>query len=200
MIRNLTVTRNVFRTRGCIGKNRSEQIIGAHALNLWRNFFPVLKTKQRQRPVGVPAPARGKDRRIEGGLFQYRLDCGGLQEVENIPQREAMLLGQSDVQTVVRGRSLQLKVEANAETLAQSQSPRFVDASPKRRMDHQLHAAAFVEETLRNYCRLGGDRAQYRPALQDVFNRLLRAGILESTFFLQPRNCGCDIRLRCRET
>ena len=62
-----------------------------------------------------------------------------------------MLLGKSNVQTVVGGCGLQLEVESDAETLAQSETPGFVDAAAKRRVDHQLHAAAFIEKAFRNH-------------------------------------------------
>ena len=55
----------------------------------------------------------------------------------------------SDRTIVVLGRRrLQLEVELAAEALAQRQSPGAVDAAAERRMDHQLHAAGFVEEAL----------------------------------------------------
>ncbi len=118
MIRNLALALDVLKARGRVGKHGSQQIIGAHALNLRRDFLSVLKTQQREGPIGIPAPAGGEDRRIQRRLFQNRLHRRRLQEVENIPQRKAVLLGQSDVQPVVSGRSLQLEVEPNAEALA----------------------------------------------------------------------------------
>ncbi len=57
-------------------------------------------------------------------------------------------------------------------------------------MDHQLHAAAFVEKALGNYSLLSRDRTQNCPALQDVFDRLFGAGIIESAFLLEPVH-GC---------
>ena len=59
-----------------------------------------------------------------------------------------MLLGQRDVQAVVGGGGLQLEIEGAAEALAQRQSPGFVDAAAKGRVDDELHAAAFVEKAL----------------------------------------------------
>ena len=93
MIWNLALTLNILEARGRVGKNRSQQIVGPHALNLRRNFLSVLKSQQRQRPVRIPSPARGEDRRIERGLLQNRLHRRRLQEIENVRQREAVLLG-----------------------------------------------------------------------------------------------------------
>ena len=53
-------------------------------------------------------------------------------------------------------------------------------------MDNQLHPAAFVEEALGDDRVLRGDIPQYRAALQDVFDRLLGGGIVESAFLLKP--------------
>ena len=52
---------DVFLARGYIGKDRRQQIVRTHALNLWRNFLAALKAQQSQRAIGVPAPARPKD-------------------------------------------------------------------------------------------------------------------------------------------
>ena len=186
MIRNLPLALNIFKARRRIGKNRSQQIVGSHSLNLRRNFLSILKAQQRQRPVRIPAPARGKDRRIQRRLLQNRLHRRRMQKIKNVAQRKAVLLGQRNIQSVVGSRRLQLKIEPNAEALAQSQSPGLVDAPSKRRVDHQLHPAAFIEEALRNHGRLRRHRAQHRPPLQNVFDRLLRARIIEPAFFFQP--------------
>ena len=98
-----------------------------------------------------------------------------MQKMENISQRKAVLLGQGDIHAVVRGSSLQLKVERDAEALAQGESPGFVDARTKRRMDNQLHAAAFVKKALGDNGIGGGDSAQHCSSGHNVFNGLLRA-------------------------
>src|SRR5580698_5183849 len=115
MIRNLPFALNVLEARSRVRKNRGQQIVGTHPLNLRRHFLSILKAQQRQRPVRVPPPARGKDRRIQRRLFQNRLHGRRLQEIEHIRQWKAVLLRQSNVQTIVSSRSLQLEVESNAE-------------------------------------------------------------------------------------
>src|SRR5271163_1150612 len=138
MIGNLDITFDIFLTGGDIGKNRCEQIIRAHALNLRRHFLAALKTQQGKRSRGIPSPARPKDRRSQRRLLQNRRHGFRMQKLKNIGQRKAVLLGQSYVQSVVGGRSLQFKVEATAKTLAQRQSPGLVNASAEWRMDDQL--------------------------------------------------------------
>ncbi len=117
--------------------------------------------------------------------------------MKDVAQREAVLLGQRDVETVVGGGRLQLKVEAAAKALAQSQAPGFVDASTEWRVDHQLHPATLVEEPLGDHRGLRGHSAQNRATLHDIFNGLLGAGVVEATFILQPGHCGSYVRL-CR--
>ena len=111
-----------------------------------------------------------------------------------------MLLGQGDIEAVVGGRRLQFEIEAAAEALAQRQSPGFVDASAERRVDDQLHAAAFVEEALGDDGGLSGNIAQHRASLQDVLNRLLGAGIVQPAFFLQPARLFRRPRLVLRDS
>src|SRR5437879_11840962 len=120
----------------------------------------------------------------------------GLQEMKNIAQRKTVLLRQSDVEPIVGSRRLQLEVEPAAEALAQSQSPGLVDSSAEWRMDYKLHAAALIKEAFRDHGRLGRHRAQNRAPLQDVFNRLLRTGIIKSAFILQPAHGRSDVGLR----
>src|SRR6202034_2657072 len=69
----------------------------------------------------------------------------------------------------------------------------FVDPTTKRRVNHQLHSAAFVEETLGDDRCLGRNCAEHGAARDDVFDRLLSAGWIESAFLLEPANrvSGC---------
>ena len=90
----------------------------------------------------------------------------GTQEMKNVGQRKAVLLGECDVDTVICRSGLQFEIETAAKTFAQRQPPGFVDATTEGRMNHQLHPAGFVKETLRNNCVLGRDLAQHNAALQ----------------------------------
>ena len=63
-------------------------------------------------------------------------------------------------------------------------------------MDDQLHAAAFVEESLSDKSPAIGHDPERGPAAGDIFNRLLRAGPVEPALFAQPvgrgwRRLGC---------
>ena len=73
-----------------------------------------------------------------------------IDELKDIAQRKAMLLGERNVQAIVSRRRLQLKIESPAETLTQRQSPGLVDAPPERRMQDQLHPSALIKEPLGN--------------------------------------------------
>ncbi len=128
-------------------------------MNLRRNLLATLKTQESEGAASVPSPARTEDWRIQHSLLQNGLHGFRLQEMENVAEWKTMLLGQRDIQPVVRSCGLQFEVEANAEALAQSQSPGLVDAAAKWRVNHQLHAAPFIEETLGDDGVLRGHRA-----------------------------------------
>src|SRR5271170_7810820 len=85
--------------------------------------------------------------------------------MKDVAERKAVLIAERNVQAVVRGGGLQLEVERTAETFAQRESPGFVDAAAKGRVDYQLHAAAFVEEALGDdvVC-VGTARSTARPS------------------------------------
>ena len=78
------------------------------------------------------------------------------------------------------------KLNDAAEALAQRQSPGLVDASAEGRVNDELHAAAFVEEALGDDRLLRRHGAQHGAALQDVFDRLLGAGIVQAALVLEP--------------
>ena len=125
MVGDFDVAFDVFKAGGNVGEDGGEQIVASHALNLRRNFFAVLKAQQGEGAVGVPAKAGGEDGRAgEHGLLKNVLDGFGLEEVEDVGEREAVLLGKRDVDAVVGGGGLQFEVEAAAEALAQRQVPR----------------------------------------------------------------------------
>src|SRR6266403_2847196 len=168
MIGDGDVTRNVFLASKRFWKNGGQQIVGTHALDLRRNFFPTAKAKQGQRAPSIPAPARGEEWRSQHGLLQNGADGIGMEKMEDGGEREAMLFAERDIQAVVGGRSLQLEIEGTAEALAQGEAPSFVDARAERSRDHELHAAAFVEEALGEDGRLRGNCSQRRAAGHDV--------------------------------
>ena len=174
MVGNLDVPFDIFLARRHIGKNRGQQIVRAHALNLRRNFLAALKTQQSQRARCIPAPARPKDRRSQRRLLQNWRHGLGMQKLKNIGQRETVLLGERDVQAIVGGGGLQFEIEAAAEALAQRQSPSLVDPSAKGRVDDQLHPAAFIKKTFGNDRRLRGHVAQHGASFERCTGSIAR--------------------------
>src|SRR5207237_386898 len=77
-------------------------------------------------------------------------------------------------------------VERTAKALAQRQAPGLVNARSKRRVDNELHAAAFVEEALGDYRGLRGNRPKQCTARYNIFDSLLRARIVEAAFGFEP--------------
>ena len=70
--------------------------------------------------------------------------------------------------------SLQLEIELAAETFAERETPRAVDPAAERRMNHQLHAARFVEETLEHDGFLRGKDPQRSARRRQIVDKLLR--------------------------
>ena len=99
------------------------------------------------------------------------------EEVEDVGEREAVLLGEGDVDAVVGGGGLQLEVEAAAEAFAEGEAPGLVDAAAEGSVQDELHAAAFVEEALGDDGGFGGDGAEDGAAGDDVGDELQRGGL-----------------------
>ena len=194
MIGNFDVARNIFLAGQGLRENGCEQIVGTHALNRRRNFFPAHEAQQGERAAGNPAPARGEDRRSQHGLLEQRFDAGGLEEMKDVGERKAVLLAERNVQAIVGGGGLQLEIERTAEAFAQSEAPGFVDAAAEGRVDHELHAAAFVEEALGDDRGLRGHGAQHGAAFDNILRGLFGAGTIDAAFVFQPLYCCCGIR------
>ena len=106
--------------------------------------------------------------------------------MKNVSQRETVLLAQGDVDAFLGGGSLKLEIERPAESFAQRESPGFVDAASKRRVNYQLHPPRFVKEPFGNHGFLGRHSAQHRSACRKVFHQLCRAGVFQAALVLEP--------------
>src|SRR5919109_1338666 len=97
-----------------------------------------------------------------------------------------MLRSEREQQRVVGGGRLQLEVELTAEALAQREAPRLVDAAAERRVQHELHAARFIEEALEHQRLLCWNHAQRPAALAEVVSDLFGRANLESGLGHEP--------------
>src|SRR5689334_10560581 len=146
MIGNVHGAIEIFRASGGVRKNRGQQIVGAHSLDVRRNFLAALKTEKREGARRVPAPTRAKNRRRQNGLLEYLLDRGFMQKAENIRQGETVALAERNVDAVVSGGGLQLQIETTAESFSEREPPRLIDAAAERSVEDELHTATFVEK------------------------------------------------------
>src|SRR6266851_4472434 len=90
-----------------------------------------------------------------------------------------------DNAVIVRG-GLQLEIECPAEPLTQGQAPGPVDPCAKRGVDHQLHAAGFIEEALEEQPLLGRHHTRGRVLGCDISRCLLRTRLADFTDPNQP--------------
>src|SRR5207249_503371 len=98
----------------------------------------------------------------------------GIEITCDLLERETVCRRQREHDIVFGRRRLQLEIELAAEPLAQRQSPGPIDAAAKGRMDDELHAADFVEETLEHDRVLRREAAQRRKARGKVLHQLTR--------------------------
>ena len=121
------------------------------------------------------------------------------EELENIGKRKRVLFGKRDVEAVVGGGGLELKVEPAAKALAQGETPGLVDAAAEWRVKDELHTAGLVEKTLGDDRGEGGHRAQHGPAGDDVADKLLGRGIGDAALLAQPGGSGGHLRMPLRD-
>ncbi len=71
-----------------------------------------------------------------------------MQITRDIGELEAMGAGQRQDDAVLGRRCLQLEIELPTKPLAERKSPRPIHSAAEGRMDDELHAAGFIEESL----------------------------------------------------
>ena len=171
-----------------IGKDGAQKILRLHPLNLRGNLLAMGETQQDQRTAGIPTPARHKHRRLEHCGKQDLAKRMAVQESEHRIERETVLLAKRDHNPVVGRRSLQLEIEGHTEPLSQGEAPGPIDPSSERRVQYQLHPAAFIEEPFCDDRLLCRDGSKHSLACQHILNRLLRASLIQATLLPQPLN------------
>src|SRR5204863_4126364 len=83
-----------------------------------------------------------------------------------------------------------LEMEFGAEALAQGQSPGAVEPAAIGRVDNQLHAADFVEETLEDNRVEGRQDAERGAGGGEVFDDLARRAVVDADFLREPSERG----------
>src|SRR5581483_10386814 len=130
---------------------------GLEPLERRRGFPAAAGAQHRERARDVPSPAQPEHRRREERLNERLFGLTAVEEPKHLLQRKAVLRAKRERNAVVVGGSLEFEIERAAEALAHRQPPRAVDADAVGRVDHELHAARLVEETLKENFALRGD-------------------------------------------
>src|SRR2546422_6072720 len=144
---------------------------------LFRSLLAAARAQHGERPGRVPAPARAEHRRVEHRLHQQVLRRLGLQVLEHVLEREAVLGAERQDDRVLGGGRLQLEVEAAAEPLAERESPGPVDPAPERRVQHQLLPARLVKEALQHQRLLRRDTPEDLLRRLEILYHLARRGL-----------------------
>ena len=196
VVRDLDVADDGLEAGSGLREDGGHEVFGAGALDLRGDAFAFGEAQELQAASGGPAPAVFEDGRGDGGLFEEL--SGGVfgEELEDVGEGEAVLLGEGDVDAVVGGGGLELEVEAAAEAFAEGEAEGFVDAATEGGVEDELHAAAVVEESLGDDGGFGGYGSEDGAAGDDVGDELLCAAFAEAALFDEPRDCGGYFRLR----
>ncbi len=186
VLRRLDRTGVVVAAGGLCRKDRGQQILGPHALDVHRHALAAVVSEQRERARHVPAPARPEHRSLQRRLDEIVLERRDANHVKDVGEREAVLLAERKHDAVVGRRRLQLEVEGDAEALPEGEPPRAVDRAAERGVHDELHAAALVEEPLGDDRLAGGDDAEDDERVAHVGRELLRAVRVEAAFGAEP--------------
>src|SRR5512143_4193596 len=88
--------------------------------------------------------------------------------------------GERQHDVVFGRRCLQLEIELAAESLAEREAPGAVDAAAIGRMDHELHAARFVEEALQDQRLARRQRAEATICRIEISHDLFGCSVVEA--------------------
>ncbi len=173
VVGDFPVAGDVLETGGRIRKRRGHEIVRFHPLERRRSPPAGPLTQYGERNRGVPPPPGRKHRRIQQRLDQRVAKRGGVEIAEHVIQREGMLRPQRQEHAFLGGRGLQLEVERATKLLPQRQSPRPIHSAAEWRVQHQLHAAGFIEESLEHEGVLGREKAEQSLGICQVVNDLM---------------------------
>ncbi len=99
--------------------------------------------------------------------------------------------GQREDNVVFRRCSLELEIELPAELLAKRQAPGAIDAAAIGRMDDQLHAAGFIEETLEDDVAERREGAESGAPGGEIFDHLGGGGLGDADIVGEPGGDLC---------
>ena len=190
MVGYLALSDQILGAGDLIGKHRPDQVFGGHARELRRDLAAAAETRQRQRYPADPAPPRDEHRRIEHRLDEQRPDARRVEVARHVGKLETVRRGEREHDVVLGRRGLKLEIEFAAKALAQRQPPGAIDAAAVGRMDHQLHAAGFVEEALEHQDILGRQAAERGKPRRQVFDQLLGRGLGNADLLDEPAQCA----------
>ena len=188
VIGDLAIARDVLETCRRVGEDRRQQVGGEHPLQLRRELLPAAAAWNRERQRGVPAPPRLEHRRVEKRLHEHVARRLGVQIAEDVGERERVLRPEREHQRVFRRGGLQLEVELTAEALPQREPPCPVHTAAEGRVQHELHAARFVEEPLEDERPLRRNHAERAVSLGEIRKRLVGGVQGQARLRREPRN------------
>ena len=170
-----------------VGKDRRDQVLGAHARELRRHLAAAAEARQRQRHAVATQRQRVMNIGASSSAWISSVRTRGRMQVAgDLGELEAVRGGEREDDIVLGRRRLQLEVELAAEALAQRQAPGAVDAAAVGRMDDELHAADLVEEALEHDRVLRRQAAERRVRRGEILDQLLRGGRVDADLVDQP--------------
>ena len=113
-----------------------------------------------------------------------------MQIAHHLVERETVRFGQRDDDVVFGRGSLELEIELAAETLAQRQPPRAIDAAAEWRMEDELHSARLVEEAFEHDRVLRWQAAERRMTRAQIVDQLLGGGLNDAKLLHEPAQRG----------
>ena len=176
MIGHLAVARDVLEARRGVGKRGGQQVVRLHPLERRRHLRAAALRGTASEIVAFHRHRVSNTGASSTAWTRMSRTRRRVQVAEHVGEREACCGPSDSISAVLGRRGLQLEVELAAEPLAQRERPRAVDAAAERRVQHELHAAGFVEEALEDERVLRRQRAEHGAARRGIDDLLRGLG------------------------
>src|SRR5690348_8143381 len=106
--------------------------------------------------------------------------------MEHVVERETVRWPKRKHDRIFSRRCLQLEIKLPTKTLSQRQSPRAIQSTSERRMQHELHTPTIVKKSFQHEIILRRHHAQHDLRAREVLDNLLRRRLRNPYLFLQP--------------
>src|SRR5687767_3174520 len=114
--------------------------------------------------------------------------------MENVVKRKTVRWPKREHDRIFSRSSLEFEIELATKPFAQRESPGTIETTAKRRMQHQLHAAAVVKKPFEHQVLLRRHHPEHDLRSRQILDDLLRSRLRQPNLVNQPLDRQIHLR------